>query len=246
MGRVGCSLVVGVALLASATAAGAQTSNPVWVQRPATLPTDTPSFAAIMRLEGRVAVRCIARVIGPPEDCVVTSEAPEGLGFGEAALRVVARGVINPGEVDGVIVDRNMVTTIRFSAEIDAELPMVPRDWPPPAAGRMVLARLLAGALIDGDPVFGDLGWIDLEPARRAEVLKMVEQVRLERTAMTERMARVLARSYTVGELARLLIGRPPGCAPDPSATFPYRLRHLNPTYRLRDLYCARWLCSDE
>ena len=237
-------IVVAVAALFGPTSTAAQTVNPSWIRPPKPTTDDFPQFALFLGVEGRVIVRCMARKSGPPDDCEVSSEHPEGLGFGAAALAVAGRGVIDPGMVEGKVVDRSFVTTINFEGPFYDLPPVVRREWPRVEPGRLAMARVVAGTMMAGNPIFEDPEWVDVDPDRRGQVLVWFEEARDQREEMTERMALVLARSYTTAELALFMAGILPDRPPAVGAEFPFTHAQIHPSEFVRERYCQQWDCG--
>lgn len=67
--------------------------DPDWLRRPSAsaIAEYYPDDAIDKSLSGRVKLLCIAATDGFVKDCVVVSESPVGLGFGEAALKMAPK-----------------------------------------------------------------------------------------------------------------------------------------------------------
>ncbi len=76
--------------------------NPNWVQRPTATDFETfyPPGARGAGVQGNVSLDCAVSTEGAL-DCHVTSEEPAGWGFGEAAVQISRRFLMNPAAVDG-------------------------------------------------------------------------------------------------------------------------------------------------
>jgi protein TonB len=64
--------------------------------------------------EGRAVIKCKITVRGTAEDCVVVSEDPPGLGFGQAALGMSCLFKFKPATLAGKPVEAEMTIPIRF------------------------------------------------------------------------------------------------------------------------------------
>jgi TonB family protein len=92
-------------------------TNPRWLKIPSA--DDLSHFApATARGRGGLArIRCVVTSRGTLDKCVVESETPEGLGFGNAALLLAPLFKMQPKMVDGAPVgDAIVVIPIRFGA----------------------------------------------------------------------------------------------------------------------------------
>ncbi|HEY8572426.1 energy transducer TonB [Phenylobacterium sp.] len=91
--------------------------NPQWVRRP-----DAGDFARFyperaMRLgrEGEAEITCSVLASGQLRECRVTGEAPDNMGFGQAALKLARYLQIAPKTIDGKPVDGGiLVVPIQF------------------------------------------------------------------------------------------------------------------------------------
>lgn len=73
-------------------------SNPSWRIPPRPTVNDFPQRALNAGVSGGAALHCTASAEGVPENCEVLQERPTGVGFGEAAIKIVRRGRL---EIDG-------------------------------------------------------------------------------------------------------------------------------------------------
>lgn len=60
-----------------------------------------PSRARDMEIEGRAEIECTATPTGHATDCVVLSEEPAGMGFGEATVRASRKFRVRPFSARG-------------------------------------------------------------------------------------------------------------------------------------------------
>jgi hypothetical protein len=77
--------------------------DPPWRYWPsqADVNRDFPEKANAKNIPGRVSMRCVGSANGRLNDCMVLEETPVDLGFGDAALKTVARLVLDPKTSDG-------------------------------------------------------------------------------------------------------------------------------------------------
>ena len=101
--------------------APASETAPDWTRNPdpsncgGRLPRYYPPKAQALGRKGIAVIRCAVTSTGSADHCVVVSEDPPGLGFGEAALRMSCLFKIKPKKVNGVPVDGAEVTIpLRF------------------------------------------------------------------------------------------------------------------------------------
>jgi len=87
-------------------------SAPAWLQRPE--PTYPREAIRAGVGQGEVDLRCVARADGQVASCTVTSETPEGYGFGREAVRAAHGARMRPARVDGEPVDARIQFTVRF------------------------------------------------------------------------------------------------------------------------------------
>jgi protein TonB len=80
---------------------GVPLSKVEWVRRPNPSPENFPPAAARANKSGIATVECKITAKGTMDACTVLYEAPEGFGFGEAAVRVAKRFQIKPTTTNG-------------------------------------------------------------------------------------------------------------------------------------------------
>jgi protein TonB len=101
----------------TATIAGpVEVLAPHWLERPRDLAAYYPPRALARNIEGAVRLNCLVRTSGLLE-CAVTSETPQGWGFGEAALRIARAHRMAPATRDGIAVEGRYAMRVPF--EID-------------------------------------------------------------------------------------------------------------------------------
>jgi Gram-negative bacterial TonB protein C-terminal len=99
--------------------------DPIWVRRvnPAYVATLFPAAAAKAGLKsGRAQVECTVQHDGTLKDCVVSSEDPAGMGFGDAALTIASVMAMNPWTSQGTPVDGARIR-LPLRLELPAEGP---------------------------------------------------------------------------------------------------------------------------
>jgi protein TonB len=87
-----------------------------WSVQPRPTPNDFPPEAMRRRASGWVDVRCTATTAGVPASCSVVEETPATLGFGQAGIRVVRRGRLNPATLGPSDEDRTFTVRVPFNA----------------------------------------------------------------------------------------------------------------------------------
>lgn len=86
--------------------------NPDWVKRP------EPVFPrAAQRADaatGTVSLTCQADAQGRMQACRIDNETPQGVGFGEEAIKAAMKARVRPRLVDGQPVESEVVFTVRY------------------------------------------------------------------------------------------------------------------------------------
>ena len=80
-----------------------------------------PDEALDRTIGGKVVLGCVVRANGRAEDCTVKSEAPWGLGFGNAGVRMIqAKGLFKPAKLNGKAVDGARINVpIQFTPPVE-------------------------------------------------------------------------------------------------------------------------------
>lgn len=136
----------GWAVLCAAFASGAAAQTvvePNWTYQPSREAVENafPALPLALRIEGYAILSCGVAVTGVLSDCRVETEAPEGLGFSQAAFSLADEFRMSPRLVDGKPVAGGTVRIpIRFVLPKSEPGPNPPR---PTSAEAMVQARRL-------------------------------------------------------------------------------------------------------
>ncbi len=100
-----------------------------WKTRPGVQSNDFPQAALEADVSGQVAVNCLVSATSQPVSCIVVDEAPTGMGFGAAAVRIVSRGELEVPEPSADLGDIPAFTTrIRMTTTPGSEPDLVFAD----------------------------------------------------------------------------------------------------------------------
>lgn len=187
---------------------GGTVTDPDWVQRPSgdDLAELYPKLAQIMNLAGRTIMDCGVTAAGQMDACKITSEAPLGVGFGDATLRAATRFQMKPMTLDGApVAGARVQIPMRWVLQDDAPSSPAPAEPAVPAA-RLPLARRVAelagAAQIVTKSIDASLRNIvdqqnqDGAVTHPAEREFAVEAVRGAAAAVSARTIEIIARSY--------------------------------------------------
>lgn len=225
--------------------------NPTWAELPA--PEDMadayPGFAGTAGLAGQASLACVGLPDGRLATCEVVWDAPEGLGFGQAALRVAPRFRLSPRTVDGEAAKSRVRFNVRFlTPEIESAPPY---QGPEPEAGRLALAMTLAekmrASAWDADEDFE----LDVDEDRRAVVERIIAEAETEfEREQVEALALALARVLTPAQIESMNARQMPD-EPLPPIEELYAAGAAEGfeiserfTRRVRDKYCALYACD--
>jgi hypothetical protein len=100
------------------------------------LQREYPRIALMMGLGANVSMACKTLADGRLDDCHVTSEEPDGMGFGAATVRTAVYFRVKPATKDGVPVEGSITIPLRWQTE----------GFPPPAT--LTLAPASPNALV--------------------------------------------------------------------------------------------------
>lgn len=203
-----------------------------------------PEFANAHQIGGQVQLRCIARVDTRLDECVVISAAPDGLGFGPAALRLTPLIRTSPLQVDGVGVASRINFRLVFRPEPDD---VVGWTGPEPSPEQVEALRPVARRMLSQMPLEVVVDGLDED--RREVVVRIQEEGRRQFDPQAEEaLALGLARVMTTEQQQAMVEGRPlPGRPPDArlmDAAGDQVIR-IEIEYRqyVRDRYCALYTC---
>lgn len=116
----GVAWAAGLAGLLAGAAHAQVIVNPDWEHVPTydEMASYYPDEAVDKSVSGRVTIICKVNIWGRLKDCVVDSESPAGMGFGEAALRMADKTFrMKPQTIDGKPVDDTAIRIpLRFAA----------------------------------------------------------------------------------------------------------------------------------
>jgi TonB family protein len=217
---LGAYIVIAAILLA-----GDLVSNPDWVRKPdgAAVAEAYPGLAGFLKIEGRATVACAVADTGATRNCEVIFERPARLGFGQAALKLAKDFQMRPLTVSGVPIDGGAVR-IPLAFKLPADEPATTdAGASKPTASALGLAhKLLANSGVI-DEVAPDLrraiATMDytVDPGIDPKVWQRAVQAydaayRETLPAISDRLADLLAETFTEAQLARLAeVGATPG-----------------------------------
>jgi TonB family protein len=115
MRRVLLSAIV-LATVSSLAHAQHVVTNPDWIRKPTAqnMFLVWPREALREGVSGRALIQCTVTVQGSLRDCLVLSESPAAMGFGQAALALTPQFLMRPGTIDGKPVESSIRVPIAF------------------------------------------------------------------------------------------------------------------------------------
>ncbi|SJM53211.1 Ferric siderophore transport system, periplasmic binding protein TonB [Brevundimonas diminuta 3F5N] len=224
--------------------------SPAWVVPPQVDGDDYPIFAAYLGVNGSVSLECMVTPQGSPANCLVQEERPTGLGFGDAAKRIILRHRLTPRRVNGVATPAKFVVRLPFTADYDdpenaAAPPITPWDGPEPSAPQLANAREVIEA-VGIPPVAERLGLDELPESRRAAIQAWAAELFPPDADLAEVMALGMARLWAKEALDRFVLGTEAPQITEAEANAAY----AGPDFTAIDAemkrrYCAAYDCGD-
>ena len=124
----------------------ASRTEPEWRTRPTSeeFARDFPPLAWMLQVDGKVSMSCTVEIDGSVDKCHILDEAPIGLGFGAAALRMATQFALKPAALDGRPILAEVTIPLRFHHETqDAVDPAEPPLKPATPAALAIATRLV-------------------------------------------------------------------------------------------------------
>ncbi len=144
MRRLALAALALCGLTSAALAAEPNVILPDWVRKPT--PEEVwwayPQAARKAIVEGKATIRCMVDETGNPQLCVILSEEPAGMGFGQAAVSLRTSMKFRPKTVDGKYVPDEVTIPVNFTLE--PELLPSPPEAPLSARQRALAQELIA------------------------------------------------------------------------------------------------------
>ena len=219
-----------------------------WVAPPVPTANDFPPFAAAMNVNGWAEVNCLATAEGLPNACTAMRAGPDGLGFSEAAVRVILRARLTPAPADILPSERVFKVRVPFNASPFDSSPPPLWSGPTPNAAQLESGRRFARRSVE--PVVRlrrhwRLDQMPPEMRRTTEgwIVELFGNLETERQRRGLAMARVLA--------VRGLDAIPPKQPDDWTESWVPQLNEASrdlhprePMIELRRRFCARYDCG--
>lgn len=224
--------------------------NPAWVVPPQVDGDDYPIFAAYLGVNGSVSLECMVTPQGSPENCLVQDERPTGLGFGDAAKRIILRHRLTPRRVNGVATPAKFVVRLPFTADFEepedaGPLPTTPWTGPEPSAPQLANAREVIEAV--GIPSVAErLGPDELPESRRTAIQAWATELFPPDAELAEALALGMARLWAKEAMDRFVLGTEAPQITEAEA----RAAYGEPDFTAIDAemkrrYCAAYDCGD-
>ncbi|MET4683597.1 hypothetical protein ABIE19_001506 [Brevundimonas faecalis] len=237
--------LIPIVLFGSASQA-AEDAPVAWAVRPIPTPDDFPPFAAALGVNGWAEVNCRVTNNGLPNACTAVRARPDGLGFAEAAVRVIERARLSSADTsaDG----REFTVRVPFQISPLSEEATPPWTGPTPNALQLESGRRYARRGVE--PIVRlrrqwRLNQMPPEMRRTTEgwISELFGNVETDRQRRGLNMARVLA--------ARGLDVMPPKQPDDWTESWVPQLNQASrdlhprePMNELRRRFCARYDCG--
>lgn len=219
-----------------------------WVTRPVPTSDDFPPFAAAMGINGWVEVNCLATAEGLPNACTAMRARPDGLGFAQAAVRIVERARLTPAAPTALPEKRVFTVRVPFNASpFNTEEP-APWSGPTPNAAQMEGGRRFARRSVEPAIRLRRYWRLDqMPPEMRRTTEGWIAELFGNLETERQRQGLVMARVLALRELDAL----PPKQPDDWSEAWTPQLREAGrdvfpktPMIELRRRYCARYDCG--
>lgn len=218
-----------------------------WESRPTLRADDYPAIPLVFEMEAAVTVRCTAQADGLPVNCEALGD-DGGLGFNDAAVRVVQRGRLDPMTVNGIAEDATFTTRISFRLGSPESRPVYAGEEPSPeflaSVRAMVEERFVASEVID--TLIGGLA-----PQDRARVeIHFVRALQDKGDVWLDAMALAMARTAPPEVIAAFEAGLPPPLVTsqgrnDYSALDRFLEAEDQVRTRAREYFCTQHACPE-
>ncbi len=243
------AVTVAVTWLSAAAIVCAQDQLASWRTPPSPQAEDYPSFALDFGFSGSATLECDYDPTGWIESCKAVSEAPEGLGFGAAAVSIGQRGVLNPAFENGVPQGGRFTFRIPFSLKND-EPAFKPLQGPEPDPAALALAERVIDQLGFTSAEYHLRSAYSLPADRREIVVELIKEAFPDEQELRQLAIQGAARVFPASALKAMIEGR------QPSDDDLKQINRLGPQVfgRLFDVeaaqaevragYCARYDCG--
>lgn len=239
--------------LATILGASSQAEQPhdppvAWLTRPTPTPDDFPPFAAAMNISGWAEVNCLATAEGLPSACTAMRARPDGLGFAEAAVRVIQRARLTPAAPDISPEERVFKARVPFNSSPFSDAPPSPWSGPTPNAAQLESGRRYARRSVEPVARLRRHWRLDqMPPEMRRTTEGWIAE--LFGNLETERQRRALAAARVLA--VRGLDAMPPKQPDDWTESWVPQLNEARrdlhprePMIELRRRFCARYDCG--
>lgn len=239
--------------LATILGASSQAEQPhdppvAWVTRPTPTSDDFPPFAAAMNISGWAEVNCLATAEGLPSACTAMRARPDGLGFAEAAVRVIQRARLTPAPPDISPEERVFKARVPFNSSPFNDAPPSPWSGPTPNAAQLESGRRYARRSVEPGARLRRHWRLDqMPPEMRRTTEGWIAE--LFGNLETERQRRALAAARVLA--VRGLDAMPPKQPDDWTESWVPQLNEASrdlhprePMIELRRRFCARYDCG--
>lgn len=243
-------LALTLATILGASSQAEQPHDPpvAWLTRPTPTPDDFPPFAAAMNISGWAEVNCLATAEGLPSACTTMRARPDGLGFAEAAVRVIQRARLTPAPPDISPEERVFKVRVPFNSSPFSDAPPSPWSGPTPNAAQLESGRRYARRSVEPVARLRRHWRLDqMPPEMRRTTEGWIAE--LFGNLETERQRRALAAARVLA--VRGLDAMPPKQPDDWTESWVPQLNEASrdlhprePMVELRRRFCARYDCG--